>query len=128
MTAIGHQACVYGFKTLYFNFGKLIPVLKLKKADGSYLREIKRIEKQDVLLLDDFGLEKLDTVSRLIFLEILEDRHGLASTIITSQLPVPVWHDVIGDPTISDAICDRIIHNCLRIELNGPTARAIYKN
>ena len=128
LTAIGHQACVYGFKTLYFNFGKLIPVLKLKKADGSYLREIKRIEKQDVLLLDDFGLEKLDTVSRLIFLEILEDRHGIASTIITSQLPVPVWHDVIGDPTISDAICDRIIHNCLRIELNGPTAREIYKN
>ena len=111
-----------------FNFGKLIPILKLKKADGSYLREIKRIEKQDVLLLDDFGLEKLDTVSRLIFLEILEDRHGIASTIITSQLPVPVWHDVIGDPTISDAICDRIIHNCLRIELNGPTAREIYKN
>ena len=81
-----------------------------------------------MLLLDDFGLEKLDTVSRLIFLEILEDRHGIASTIITSQLPVPVWHDVIGDPTISDAICDRIIHNCLRIELNGPTAREIYKN
>ena len=128
LTAIGHQACVYGFKTLYFNFGKLIPVLKLKKADGSYLREIKRIEKQDVLLLDDFGLEKLDTVSRLIFLEILEDRHGIASTIITSQLPVSAWHDVIGDPTISDAICDRIIHNCLRIELNGPTAREIYKN
>ena len=128
LTAIGHQACVYGFKTLYFNFGKLIPVLKLKKADGSYLREIKRIEKQDVLLLDDFGLEKLDTISRLIFLEILEDRHGIASTIITSQLPVSAWHDVIGDPTISDAICDRIIHNCLRIELNGPTAREICKN
>ena len=128
LTAIGHQACVYGFKTLYFNFNKLIPVLKLKKADGSYLREIKRIEKQDVLLLDDFGLEKLDTVSRLIFLEILEDRHGIASTIITSQLPVSAWHDVIGDPTISDAIWDRIIHNCLRIELNGPTAREIYKN
>lgn len=87
-TAIGHQACIYGFKTIYFNFGKLIPVLKLKKADGSYLKEIRRIEKQDVLVLDDFGLEKLYTVSRLILLEILEDRHGLASTIITSQLPV----------------------------------------
>ena len=128
LTAIGHQACVYGFKTLYFNFSKLIPVLKLKKADGSYLREIRRIEKKDVLLLDDFGLEKLDTVSRLIFLEILEDRHGIASTIITSQLPVSAWHDVIGDPTISDAICDRIVHNCLRIELNGLSARGIYKN
>lgn len=127
-TAIGHQACVHGFKTLYFNFGKLIPVLKLKKADGSYLKEIRRIEKQDVLILDDFGLEKLDTVSRLILLEILEDRHGIASTIITSQLPVAAWHDVIGDPTISDAICDRIIHNCLRIEMDGPSAREIYKN
>ena len=127
-TATGHQACVYGFKTVYFNFGKLIPALKLKKADGSYLKEIRRIEKQDVLLLDDFGLEKLDTVSRLILLEILEDRHGLASTIITSQLPIAAWHDVIGDPTISDAICDRIIHNCLRIELDGPSARKIYNN
>ena len=128
LTAIGHQACIYGFKTVYFNFGKLIPVLKLKKADGSYLKEIRRIEKQDVLLLDDFGLEKLDTVSRLILLEILEDRHGIRSTIITSQLPVASWHDVIGDPTISDAICDRIVHNCLRIELDGPSAREIYKN
>ena len=84
--AIGHQACVYGFKTVYFNFGKLIPALKLKKADGSYAKEIRRIEKQDVVILDDFGLEKLDTVSRLILLEILEDRHGIRSTIITSQL------------------------------------------
>lgn len=127
-TAIGHQACIYGYKTLYFNFGKLIPVLKLKKADGSYLKEIKKIEKQDILILDDFGLERLDTVSRLILLEILEDRHGIRSTIITSQLPVSAWHDVIGDPTISDAICDRIIHNCIRIELDGPSARKIYKN
>ena len=83
---------------------------------------------QDVLVLDDFELEKLDTVSRLILLKILEDRHGLASTIITSQLPVAAWHDVIGDPTISDAICDRMIHNCLRIELDGPSARKIYRN
>ena len=127
-TAIGHQACIYGYKTLYFNFGKPIPVLKLKKADGSYLKEIKKIEKQDVLILDDFGLERLDTVSRLILLEILEDRHGIRSTIITSQLPVSAWHDVIEDPTISDAICDRIIHNCIRIELDGPSARKIYKN
>lgn len=126
--AIGHQACVYGFKTLYFNFGKLLSALKLKKLDGSYHQEIRRIEKQDLLILDDFGLEKLDTVSRLALLEILEDRHGIRSTIITSQLPVSAWHDVIGDPTISDAICDRIIHNCLRIEFDGPSARPIYKD
>ena len=70
-TAIGHQACVYGFKTAYFNFGKLLSALKLKKLDGSYYQEIRRIEKQDLLILDDFGLEKLDTVSRLALLEIL---------------------------------------------------------
>jgi hypothetical protein len=78
--------------------------------------------------LDDFGLEKLDTISRLILLEILEDRHGIKSTIVTSQLPVSSWHDVIGDPTISDAICDRIIHNSHRIELKSPSAREIYRN
>ncbi len=127
-TAIGYQACVYGFKTAYFNFSKLMPALKLKKADGSYLNELRRIEKQDVVIFDDFGLEKLDSLSRLMLLEILEDRHGIRSTVITSQLPVSAWHDVIGDPTISDAICDRIIHNCLRIELDGPSARAMYKN
>lgn len=88
----------------------------------------KRIEKQDLLILDDFGLEKLDTVSRLFLLEILEDRHSIKSTILTSQLPVSSWHKVIGDPTISDAICDRIIHNSCRIELTGDSVRKIYKN
>lgn len=127
-TALGHQACIYGYKTVYFNFQKLLPILKLKKADGSYQKEIKNIEKQDLLILDDFGLEKLDTISRLMLLEILEDRHGIRSTIVTSQLPVSSWHDVIGDPTISDAICDRIIPNSHRIELNGPSAREIYRN
>jgi len=105
-----------------------MPALKLKKVDGSYFREIRRIGKQDVIILDDFGLEKLDTTSRLILLEILEDRHGIRSTIITSQLPVSAWHDVIGDPTISDAICYRIIHNCHRIELDGPSASKVYSN
>lgn len=87
VSALGHQACIYRYKTLYFNLSKLLSTLKLKKADGSYPKEIKKIEKTDLLILDDFGLEKLDTASRLSLLEILEDKHG-KSTIITSQLTV----------------------------------------
>jgi len=87
---------------------------------------MQKIEKSDLLILDDFGLQKLDTASRLIFLEILEDRHGLGSTVITSQLPVPSWHEVIGDPTIADAICDRIINTSYRIELKGDSLRGKY--
>ena len=83
--------------------------------------------KAELLILDDFGLENLDSSSRLFLLEIFEDRHGLASTIITSQLPVSSWHEVIGDPTIADAICDRIINISYRIELKGESARVKYK-
>jgi DNA replication protein DnaC len=126
-SALGNQACLYGHTTLYFNVQKLFSSLKLKKADGSYASEIKKIEKASLIILDDFGLEKLDTVSRLILLEILEDRHGIASTIITSQLPVSSWHEVIGDPTIADAICDRIVNNSYRIELNGGSVRMKFK-
>lgn len=79
------------------------------------------------MVLDDFGLSMLDTASRLMFLELLEERHGLKSTIITSQLPVSSWHEMIGDPTIADAICDRLINNSHRIELNGDTLRKIFK-
>jgi len=91
------------------------------------MAEIKKIAKAELLILDDFGLEKLDTSSRLSLLEIFEDRHGLASTIITSQLPVSSWHEVIGDPTIADAICDRIINSSYRIELKGESVRVKYK-
>ena len=83
--------------------------------------------KAELLILDDFGLENLDSSSRLSLLEIFEDRHGLASTIITSQLPVSSWHEVIGDPTIADAICDRIINSSYRIELKGESVRVKYK-
>ena len=100
-SAIGNQACIYGYVTLYFNTQKLFSALKLSKADGSYISQIRKIEKASLLLLDDFGLEKLDSQSRLSLLEILEDRHGLASTVITSQFPIPAWHEIIGDPTIA---------------------------
>lgn len=126
-SALGHQACMYGFKTLYFNAVKLFSHLSMAKADGSYEKELKRIAKTDVLLIDDFGLQHLDTQSRLALLEILEDRHGKKSTVITSQLPVSKWHEVIGDPTLADAICDRIVHNAFRIELKGESVRKTYE-
>jgi DNA replication protein DnaC len=126
-SALGNQACVYGYRTLYFNTRKLFSTLKLVKADGTYIRQVQKIEKADLLLLDDFGLEKLDTASRLILLEILEDRHGLSSTIITSQFPVSAWHDIIGDPTIADAICDRVVNSSYRIELKGESVRKKFK-
>jgi DNA replication protein DnaC len=127
MTALGNQACIYGYRTLYFNAQKLFSSLKLAKADGSYISQMQKIEKANLLLLDDFGLEKLDTASRLMLLEILEDRHGLSSTIITSQFPVASWHEIIGDPTIADAICDRMVNSSYRIELAGESVRRKFK-
>lgn len=126
--ALGHQACVLGFKTIYFNCSKLFPMLTLYKADGTYFKQMTKIQKQDVLILDDFGLQKLEIQSRLALLEILEDRHGIKSTVIVSQLPVSSWHEIIGDKTIADAICDRIIHTAYRLEMKGESVRKKYQN
>ncbi len=126
VSALGYQGCLYGFKVLYFNCSKLFSHLKLTQADGSYLKELDKIAKQDVLVLDDFGLHPLDSQSRLSLLEIMEDRHGRSSTIISSQFPVKSWHEIIGEPTIADAICDRIIHTAFRIELKGESVRKKY--
>ena len=122
-TALGVQACIRGYKVMYFNFGKILSLLKMKRADGSFLREISKLERKDLLIIDDFGLSILDVQNRLDLLEIMEDRCGKSSTIITSQLPIAKWHDVVGDATIADAILDRILHNAHRIELNGPSLR-----
>jgi DNA replication protein DnaC len=122
-TAIGHQACTLGFKVYYANLGKLFSRLKMGKADGSYLREISKIERQDLLIIDDFGLLPIDTQNRSALMEIVEDRHKKASMIITSQLPVNCWHEVIGERTIADAILDRIVHDAHRIELRGESLR-----
>lgn len=121
--ALGHLACTNGYSTLYFNFTKLFTLLKMSQADGSYYKEIKRIAKSNLLIVDDFGIESLDQVSRIILLEILEDRHGTQSTIFTSQVPVKKWHELIGEPTLADAICDRIVHSSFRIELKGESLR-----
>lgn len=122
-TALGNEACLKGYKTIYCNVGKLLASLQMKRADSSYLREIEKIERQHLLILDDFGLARLDTVNRMDLLEIIEDRHGKSSTIITSQLPVVKWHEVIGDLTIADAILDRLVHNAHRIDLKGASMR-----
>jgi DNA replication protein DnaC len=122
-TAIGHQACTLGFKVYYANLGKLFSRLKMGKADGSYLKEISRIERQDLLIIDDFGLIPIDQQNRSALMEIVEDRHRKASMIITSQLPVNCWHEVIGEKTIADAILDRIVHDAHRVELKGESLR-----
>jgi len=127
-SALGYQACMYGFKVLYFNCCKLFSRLKLAKADGTYIKELNRIEKQNVLILDDFGLHPFDTQSRLFLLEIMEDRQGRGSTVISSQFPVKSWYEIIGEPTIADAICDRVIHSAFRIELRGESVRKKYGN
>lgn len=122
-SALGHQACIQGYKVMYFNPVKLFPRLKILKAEGSYLKEIQQIEKQDLIIFDDFGLQPMDTQSQLTFLEIIEDRHAKRSTIITSQLPVDKWHDYLQEKTIADAILDRIVHSAHRIEIKGESMR-----
>ncbi|KPK82472.1 MAG: ATP-binding protein [Bacteroides sp. SM23_62_1] len=122
-SAIGNQACVLGYKVFYVNTSKLLSRLKMAKADGSYIKEIARIEKQDLLILDDFGLQPFDNIGRAILMEIIEDRHGKRSTIITSQVPVSHWYDLIGEQTIADAILDRIVHDAYRLELVGESLR-----
>lgn len=122
-SALGNQACLKGHKVYYTNITKLFAKLKMMKADGSYLREISRIEKQDLLILDDFGLQPMDNHNRSALMELIEDRHGKRSTIITSQLPVQQWYDVIGEKTVADAILDRLVHDAHRIEIDGDSLR-----
>ena len=122
-SAIGHQACQLGFKVLYANTTRLLGQLKMAKADGSSIKELTRIEKQDLLILDDFGIQPFDHQSRASLLDIIEDRHGKRSTIITAQIPVKQWYDLIGEKTVADAIMDRLVHNAQRIELTGESLR-----
>ena len=122
-SALGNQACTLGYKAIYANTGKLMSRLKMAKADGSYLKEIARIEKHDLLILDDFGLQPFDNLSRSALMEIVEDRHSKRSTIITSQWPISDWHEIIGEQTLADAILDRIVHSAHRMELLGPSLR-----
>lgn len=122
-SAIGHQACSMGYKVMYDHSSKLFARLKSGKADGTYLKDITKIEKQDLLIIDDFGIQPLDQQSRSILMEIIEDRHGKKSTLFTSQVPVNQWHEIIGEQTIADAILDRLVHDSQRLELKGESLR-----
>ena len=122
-SALGQQACLLGYKVMYSNTTKLMSHLKMAKADGANLRELSKIEKQDALILDDFGVQPFDAGSRALLLDIIEDRHGKRTTIITAQVPVKKWHEVIGEKTLADAIMDRIVHQSIRIELYGDSLR-----
>ncbi len=122
-TALGHQACLMGHRVVYFNTQKLFSMLRMSKADESYFKEIKQIEKQDLLILDDFGMQPLDQSTRMMLMEIIEDRHQDKATIIASQIPVENWHDIIGENTIADAILDRLVHTAHRVELQGDSLR-----
>lgn len=122
-TALGYQACIEGYRVLYFNTTKLFSKLKMAKADGSYLKELAKIARHQLIILDDFGLQPLDSQNRIALLEIIEDRHNRGSMLVTSQIPVSKWYEIIGEKTIADAILDRLIHQSHRIELTGESMR-----
>lgn len=121
--AFAQQACRKGFRALYRRASRLFHELTLARADGTYLRLLTKLARVDVLLIDDWALDVLSPHDRRDFLELLEDRHGTRATILTSQLPLAQWHDFIGDPTLADAICDRLVHNAHRLVLKGPSRR-----
>lgn len=121
--ALGHQSCMMEHKTLYQNTAKMFQKLKLCKVDGSYLKELSKIIKVDLLILDDFGLQSFDNYAREALMDIIDDRHGKSTTIIASQIPVSAWHDIIGEGTIADAILDRIVNSSHRIKLEGESLR-----
>jgi DNA replication protein DnaC len=122
-SALGHQACAQGYKVAYYNVQKLLLRTKMARLDGTIYKFLERLSKTDLLILDDFGLTHLEQQQRLDLMEIIEDRHAKASTIIASQLPVASWYDVIGEETIADAILDRLVHSSYRIELKGESLR-----
>jgi DNA replication protein DnaC len=121
--ALAHRACREGMTAFYLRTPKLYYTLAMARADGSYARVLSKLARTSVLILDDLGLAALTDSERGDLLEVIEDRHGSASTIITSQLPVEHWHEVIGDPTIADALLDRLVHNAHKINLKGESMR-----
>lgn len=121
--AIGRQACFLGLRVEYFSMNKFIERIALAKVDGSMLKVVNHIEKNDLVILDDFGLQPLTDNARLALLQILEDCYERKSVIITSQLPVSKWYDYINEPTLADAIMDRLTANAHRVELKGESMR-----
>jgi DNA replication protein DnaC len=123
--ALGNSAIRQGISTVYVRMPRLAQELKVARADGSYVKLLQRLQRIRLLIIDDWGLNPFTDEERRDFLEIMEDRHQVRSTIIASQLPIDLWHDVIGDPTLADAICDRIVHNAHKIILTGESMRKI---
>lgn len=121
--ALAHKACREGFRALYLRAPRLFDDLALAKADGRYRRVLAAYARIDLLVIDDWGLASLTEEQRRDVLEILEDRHDLRSTLVASQLPIEKWHKVIGDPTLGDAILDRLVHNAHKLTLKGDSLR-----
>ena len=121
--AFGQKACREGFSTAYHRISRLFEDLALAKGDGRYVKQLKALSRTDLLILDDYGLSKLNSEQSHDLLEILEDRYGMRSTLVASQLPIKHWHEQIGDPTLADAILDRLVHNAHKINLKGGSMR-----
>ena len=121
--AIGHNACLHGLSVRYYRLSRLLLELTQARADGSYRQTLKRLARSELLILDDWGLEPLQSVARHDLLEIMDDRHGHTSTAVVSQLPFDQWYATIGDNTLADAILDRLMHNAHRLQLKGESMR-----
>jgi len=121
--AIGNQACLMGYRTLYFNMNRFCSQMAISKVDGTLIKWINRIQKAALVIFDDFGLQPMDHDTKILLLQILEDRYAQSSTLICSQLPVPKWYDYIDDPTLADAIMDRLTAKVTKIELHGKSLR-----
>ena len=126
--ALAQKACRDGYKVLYVRVPRLFADLELAHGDGRFARLFRTLVKTDLLVLDDWGPDRLTANQRRDLMEIIEDRHGNGSTLITSQLPVDKWHDIVGEPTFADAILDRIVHNAYRLQLDGPSMRKLKAN
>jgi DNA replication protein DnaC len=122
--AMGRNACNLGFRTVYYSMNRMIEALAAARLDGTYVRWLNMIAKTPLLIIDDFGLQPLSPDMRLSLLQILEDRFAKGSTIITSQLPIKKWYEYINEPTLADAICDRLTANAHKIELKGDSLRS----
>jgi DNA replication protein DnaC len=121
--ALAQQACRKGYRVIYRRVPRLFEELNLARADGSYANLLSKIARMDVLVLDDWGIAPVRETQRHDLLEIMEDRDGMRSTVITSQLPKEKWHEYIGDPTVADAVLDRIVHKAYTMTLKGPSRR-----
>ena len=121
--ALGEQACRQNKRVLYYRLGRLLESLKMGHADGSYLKQLVQLQKVDMLILDDWGLEGFKGKQVSDLLDVIEDRYEQRSTIIVSQLPVSEWYGLMDNPTVADALLDRVIHNAHRLELTGESQR-----